>query len=188
MARAGVPTLAEVEYLSWQDLVELLDRGGYVRYDFRTATRLQKLAVVVRERHGGRIGTLRGMPIQEIRAALDALPGWGPITVSAFLREMRGVWPGVDPALGDRAFEAAQHLGLLAGGRDPLARIRAIAADADLDLRDLETGLVRLWIAHHRDLEGCPGGPSCSALQTRVARGTTTPRSFGTDAAPPLAV
>ena len=165
MARAGVPTLAEVESRRWEDLVELLDRGGYVRYDFRTATRLQKLAVVVRGRHGGRIGSLRGKSIHEIRTALDALPGWGPITVSAFLREMRGVWPDVEPALGERAFVAAQHLGLLARARDPLARIRAIASEAEVDVRDLETALIRLWIAHHRDLPRCPGGRACAALQ-----------------------
>jgi len=27
----------------------------------------------------------------ELEAALDALPGWGPVTVGAFLRELRGV-------------------------------------------------------------------------------------------------
>ncbi len=30
----------------------------------------------------------------ELRAALDALPGWGPVTIRLFLRELRGVWPG----------------------------------------------------------------------------------------------
>lgn len=169
MARAGVATLADVESRSWGDLVEILDRGGYVRYDFRTATRLQALAVVVRERHDGRIGTLRGRPIHEIRSALDDLPGWGPVTVSAFLREMRGVWPGLEPALGERALQAAGHLGFLTGGRGPLACVRALAARGDLDVRDLETALVRFWIAHHRDLAGCQGGRSCTAMHRLLA-------------------
>jgi hypothetical protein len=35
------------------DLVDLLDMGGYVRHDFRTATRLQNLAEPVHDRYEG---------------------------------------------------------------------------------------------------------------------------------------
>lgn len=165
MSRAGVRTLADVASREWDDLVALLDRGGYARYDFRTATRLQRLAVVVRELHGGMIGSLRDRSISEIRSALDALPGWGPVTVSLFLREMRGVWPGLDPPLDERTLQAAKHLGLLFATRDPLVRMKAIAREAQLDPRDIESALVRLWIAHHRTLDRCAGGSACAGLR-----------------------
>ena len=39
----------------------------------------------------------------ELRAALDALPGWGPVTVRLFLREPRGVAGSRPPPLDERA-------------------------------------------------------------------------------------
>ncbi|MEV7013013.1 hypothetical protein [Streptosporangium sp. NPDC051022] len=161
MARAGVRTPADVDRRSWDDLVGLLDRGGYVRYDYRTATRLQKLAAVL---HEDGVGTLRGDSLTDTRSALDALPGWGPVTVALFLREMRGVWPGIDPPIDDRAAEAARHIGLLGEGEQPLERLREVAARTRLDLRDLEASLVRLWLAHHREFQRCEGGPRCSGI------------------------
>jgi hypothetical protein len=161
MAQAGVGTLADVEARSWDELVELLDRGGYVRYDYRTATRLQQLAAAL---HGHGIDALRKGTLDQTRAALDALPGWGPVTVSAFLRELRGVWPVVDPPLDDRAAKAAHHAGLAGPSDDPLERLQTVSTQAGLDLRDLEASLVRLWLAHGRQFRGCAGGPHCSVL------------------------
>ncbi|MEV8634800.1 hypothetical protein AB0395_24405 [Streptosporangium sp. NPDC051023] len=159
MARAGVRAPADVDRYSWDDLVDLLDRGGYVRYDYRTATRLQRLAAVLGR---GGVGALRKDRMTDTRAALDALPGWGPMTVTLFLRELRGVWPGVDPPVDDRAAEAARHVGLLGEDDQPLEQLREVATRAGLDLRDLEASLVRLWLAHHREFQRCPGGPRCS--------------------------
>jgi hypothetical protein len=48
--------------------------------------------------------------------ALDVLPGWGPVTIQLFLRELRGAWPGAQPPLDRRAAAAARHLGLPARG------------------------------------------------------------------------
>lgn len=167
LAGAGVARIADVEGRSWDELVALLDAGGYVRYDFRTATRLQLLARTVRERCGGRICALAALrEPAELEAALDALPGWGPTTVRLFLRELRGVWPAAKPPLDERALGAAEHLGLLATPppRDPLATLRRIAGRAGVDLRDLEAALVRLALAHARAYAGCPGGAACPAL------------------------
>lgn len=161
MAQAGVGTLADVQARSWDELVELLDRGGYVRYDYRTATRLQNLAATL---HGRGIDALRKGTLDQTRAALDALPGWGPVTVSLFLRELRGVWPGVDPPLDDRVIKAARHVGLLGARDQPLEGLQAIATQAGLDLRDLEASLVRLWLAHHRHFQRCTGGSRCYEL------------------------
>jgi hypothetical protein len=65
--------------------------------------------------------------------------------VRLFLRELRGVWPGADPPLDERAAQAALALGLPV--RD-VATLRRLAARAELDVRDLEAALVRARISH----------------------------------------
>jgi len=159
LARGGVRTIADAGGRSREELVALLDQGGYVRYDERTASRLLDLAEAVADRHGGRVATLgeRFTDSGELELALDALPGWGPVTVRSFLRELRGVWPGADATLDERAAAAARHLRLPV---TPEA-LRGVATASHLDVRDLEAGLVRLALAH--DLTRCPGGEECLA-------------------------
>lgn len=48
----------------------------------------------------------------ELHRALDVLPGWGTVTIQLFLRELRGVRPGAQPSLDQRAAAGARHLGL----------------------------------------------------------------------------
>ena len=174
LTEAGVTTLAAAGGRTWDELVELLDRAGYVRYDFRTATRLQALARVIRDEHGGRLSSL-GQAVRdpaELEDRLDALPGWGPVTVRLFLRELRGLWPGAEPPLDERALGAAEHLGLLEPrpGSDPLASLRRLAAEAGIDVRDLEAALVRLALAHGRRKGSCPGGAGCHVLERTPGR------------------
>ena len=167
---AGV-TVATARSFTWDDLVELLDRGGYVRYDYKTATRLHLLCDALVDRYGGHVDAIsrRARTSGELEAALDALPGWGPVTVGVFLRELRGVWPLAAPPLDQRAAACAQHLGLVpASARDPLARIRTLADAAGVDPRDLEGALVRGALAHHRGFDACPGGRACLAVGQRA--------------------
>jgi hypothetical protein len=44
--------MAMAAQVPWQRLVDLLDEGNYVRYDFRTATRLQAIAAMLARRTG----------------------------------------------------------------------------------------------------------------------------------------
>ncbi len=163
---AGV-TPAMARAFSWDDLVALLDRGGYTRYDFKTATRLHDLCDVLVERYGGRVCAIPdglGTPA-ELEQALDDLPGWGPVTVGIFLRELRGVWPLAAPALDGRAAACALHLGLVDDrAHYPLGSLRALAGVAGVDPRDLEGALVRLALAHRGGFGACPGGRDCTAL------------------------
>lgn len=161
---AGV-RVADAADVPWARLVALLDAGGYARYDERTATRLQQLGGVLRARYGGLVGAIEeraGTPAG-LESALDALPGWGPVTVGIFLRELRGVWPLADPPLGTAVLAGGRHLRLL-GGRAAAARIEALAHGSGLDRRDLECALVRLTLAHRRSMPDCPGGPRCRVL------------------------
>jgi hypothetical protein len=166
LADAGVRTLANIDAHSWDDLVRLLDAGGYARYDFRTASRLQQLAVEVDARFGGSVCSLRTVvDPNTLESALDALPGWGPTTVRIFLRELRGVWPGAQTLLDERSLRAASHLSI-AMPRQQAAQLdvlRDVSNRAGLDVRDLEAGLVRCALAH-RDMRTCPGDGRCRAL------------------------
>ena len=169
---AGLRRIADAAQFSWDGLVALLDAGGYARYDFRTASRLHALAAAVTEGAGGSVTAFgsRHSSYRELRDALDDLPGWGPITVGLFLRELRTVWPGAVPPLDARAEEAARHLRLYvaAAGRDPLGAIARLSDEAGLDARDVEGGLVRLWLAHRHAMAGCPGGAACTGLAPAV--------------------
>lgn len=166
LARAGINRIVDAGTFEWDALVALLDTGGYTRYDFRTATRLQALGKVIAERHGGDIGGIgrRFTDPAALVAVLDDLPGWGPVTIGLFLRELRGVWPGAQLPLDGRAAEAGHHLRLLTGReRDGLQRITSIAKRAACDERDLEAALVRFSLAHRRT-SNCPGGRHCVVL------------------------
>ena len=144
----------------------MLDAGGYARYDLRTAERLLELCEVIRDRYDGQAAVIgrRFAAYPDLRAALDALPGWGPVTVRLFLRELRGTWLGAGPPLDERAAAAARHLGLTSA-RAGLTGLAGLAATSGLDARDLESGLVRLELAHSRTMARCPGGQACTALR-----------------------
>jgi hypothetical protein len=170
LAAAGLARIGQVRHVPSVDLITMLDAGGYGRYDVRTAIRLLELCEVISERYDGQVAVIgrRFGDYPGLRAALDALPGWGPVTVRLFLRELRGVWPGADPPPDERAVAAADHLGLLATRPDE-ACLAGLAEACGLDVRDLEAGLVRLDLAHRRAMADCPGGRACTALRRPVA-------------------
>ena len=174
LARAGLSSLVDAGAKSFEELVALLDAGGYARYDFRTANRLHALARALEARHGGQIASFgRIVEPAELEAALDALPGWGPVTVRLFLRELRGVWPAADPPVDQRALRAAEHLELLRASESASPRewLRQLAGRAGVDQRDLEASLVRLSLAHGRNAAACANGERCVVLE----RGSSMP-------------
>lgn len=153
LAAAGVRTIADAGRRSWDELVQLLDAGGYGRYDFRTATRLHELAERVAEDHGGSITTIAQEPDPVgVAAKLRALPGWGPTTTAIFLRELRGVWPGVEVSLDQRAVDAARALRIPLGRREDRYwdELADRAAAAGVDPRDVEAALIRRALRRRR--------------------------------------
>jgi endonuclease III len=155
LSGAGINRITDVLSRGWADLVALLDAGGYAHHDERTAVRLHDLARVVLERYGGEVARIgrRFVTPDALVAALDALPGWGAVTIRLFLRELRGVWPGASLPLDPYALGAARRLGLVRGSDldgDGLTRIVAIARRAGCDERDLEAALVRVSLAQRR--------------------------------------
>lgn len=109
----------------WDGLVEILDAGGYVRYDYKTATKLLEIAEMLNERYGGDLNRLHeeARDPRDLELKLTEFKGVGPVTVNIFLRELRGVWQKADPLPGALAVAAARSLGFTKlEGRDDKER------------------------------------------------------------------
>ena len=114
----------------WQRRVDALGRGGYRRYDERTATQLGDGAALVSERWGGDLRRMRKEAdgdVGELRTLLQEVPGLGPAGADIFLREVQRVWPEIAPYLDGKALDGAQRLGL---PKDP-DRIVELAGDTE---------------------------------------------------------
>ena len=138
--RAGWKTPRAVADASWQDLVDALGRGHYVRYDESTATALGEGAHLLLERWHGDLRRLRregGGDPARIRKLLQEFPRIGPVGADIFCREAQGVWPELRPAFDRRALDGAAKNGL---PRDPERLTALVSAD---ELPKLSAALVR---------------------------------------------
>jgi endonuclease III len=101
----------------WERIVEVLDSGGYVRYDFSTATNILESVRLLVERYGGDIDQVheRASNPRDLEGRLMEFRGFGPVAVNIFLRELRGIWSKADPELSSYAKAVASRLGLSAG-------------------------------------------------------------------------
>jgi len=79
---------------SWQELVNMLGEGRYVRYDESTAERLLKLCNKLNSEYGGKLGNMReqSKDRKELEKRLGEFEGIGPKTVEIFMREAEKVW------------------------------------------------------------------------------------------------
>jgi len=95
--KANVLTPKAILEAGWDYLVEILDEGGYVRYDFSTATKLLEISKKLLSEYGNLTKLKESSKNeQELINKLLEFKGVGPVTVNIFLREMRTIWP-VDP-------------------------------------------------------------------------------------------
>ncbi|GAA2769113.1 endonuclease [Streptomyces indiaensis] len=127
---AGLRDPRRMARASWQERVDALGRGGYRRYDERTATQLGDGAELLTERWGGDLRRLRGEAdgkVTELRRLLQEFPGIGPAGADIFLREAQGVWPEAAPYLDAKALQGAERLNL---PTDP-ERLAELAGDTD---------------------------------------------------------
>ncbi|MBT2416378.1 endonuclease [Streptomyces sp. ISL-22] len=112
---AGLRDPRRMADADWQERVDALGRGGYRRYDERTATQLGDAAELLTGRWGGDLRRLRREAdgdVAELRRLLREFPGIGPAGADIFLREVQRVWPEVAPYLDDKALSGARRLGL----------------------------------------------------------------------------
>lgn len=94
----------------WNKLVDLLDQGGYVRYDYKTATKLLEVNQALLENYHGDFNVLHAVAIncRDLeKRIMDLSKGIGRVTTYIFLRELRGKWPKADPPLSPLALTAA---------------------------------------------------------------------------------
>ncbi|MFH9002461.1 endonuclease [Streptomyces afghaniensis] len=144
---AGLRDPRRMAEADWQERVDALGRGGYRRYDERTATQLGDGAELLNERWGGDLRRLRREAdgkVSELRHLLQEFPGMGPAGADIFLREVQGVWPEATPYLDAKALQGAERLKLpkdpgrlveLAGRTDPAVLAAALvraAVDKDV--------------------------------------------------------
>jgi endonuclease III len=151
--KAGIITPESITEAGWDKLVEVLDSGGYVRYDFSTASNLLEIAASLREKYG----SLEGLYIQskdskDLEKRLLEFKGVGPTTVNIFLRELRAVWEKARPQLSPLAKEVAFRLEL---------------GEKEMELPNVESVLVRLNLefCKHRRCPGCPVREECQEAE-----------------------
>ncbi|MFH7859522.1 MAG: hypothetical protein QXR03_00785 [Candidatus Aenigmatarchaeota archaeon] len=96
----------------WDKLVEVLDSGGYVRYDFSTATNILKNLKKLKEEYGGSLEILheKALNSKDLEKKLLEFKGFGPVAVNIFLRELRNIWDKANPKPSKLALEVAKKL------------------------------------------------------------------------------
>jgi hypothetical protein len=129
----------------WDFLVDpIMREGGYVRYDFKTSTKILKICETLIREYNGSLKRLyeRSKDAMDLENRLLNFYGVGPVTVNIFLRELRPYWKKADP--------------------EPLPIVKDIARKLGIDLNQynrksfvftrIEAGLIRL----RRSLEPAP--------------------------------
>lgn len=100
----------------WDGLVEILDEGGYTRYDFKTATKLLEVMGNLNTKYEGSLNKLHDEAADsfDLERRLKKLgKGIGDVTVSIFLRELRGIWRKADPKPTPLIVMAAKKLDII---------------------------------------------------------------------------
>jgi len=115
-AKEGLLSADKILRCGWTGLVRALDRGGYTRYDFKTATKLLGICGALVENYAGDLNKLhtaaKNAPDLEKRVK-ELGKGIGDVTAGIFLREMRGTWAKAEPLPSDLVLIGAKELGLL---------------------------------------------------------------------------
>ncbi len=100
----------------WNGLVQILDEGSYTRYDFKTADKLLDVMGNLNTRYGGSLSKLHedAADSLDLEKRLKELgKGIGDVTVSIFLRDLRGVWHKADSKPTPLVILAAKRLGIV---------------------------------------------------------------------------
>ncbi|KPJ63360.1 MAG: hypothetical protein AMS15_00705 [Planctomycetes bacterium DG_23] len=157
--KEGVLTPEKILATGWDGLVALLDEGGYVRYDFKTATKLLEVMKALKENYGGDLNLLhrKAKDTEDLGKRIKALgKGIGDVTVNIFVRELRGIWKKAEPVPSGLVMDAAEKLGIISSKEDPKQVLRSLKKFwaknrlAGWRFADFEAALVRLGIELRR--------------------------------------
>jgi hypothetical protein len=151
-AARGVITPELILQTGWKGLVAILDAGGYVRYDYKTATKLLDVCASLERDYSGSLDKLHdaAADVRDLQQRIKALgKGISDTTSEIYLRELRGIWVKADPPLSPLALSAAIELGYLTPGTNPeqalagLKKIWVAEAQTTADFAEFESALVR---------------------------------------------
>ena len=152
--RSGIDTAEKIISAGWDRLVKILDDGGYVRYNFSTATKLLNIMEDLKERYGSLEDLYsQSLDTKDLKKKLKEFKGIGAVTTHIFLREMRGIWE-VNPDVPDKVKEIADNLDIdLNVEGERLARI--------------ETALIKLNMRYckRRRCAECPMKEFCREIK-----------------------
>lgn len=149
--KSGITTPEEILDAGWNKLVEVLDSGGYVRYDFSTASRLLEISEILREKYGSIEGLYESAEdSDDLEKKLAEFKGMGPTTINIFLRELRPVWEKANPEISALAKDVAEKLGLSRESTE-----------------SYESALVRIGLEYCKSdrCESCPVREDCSKFK-----------------------
>jgi endonuclease III len=134
-------------------LVEILDEGSYTRYDYKTADKLLAVAGNLTKKYSGSVERVHdaASDVRDLEKRLKDLgKGIGNVTVSIFLRDLRGVWEKADPFPTDLEILASVRLGIVSAGvsaESALKQMKAFWAENNVPRKsfaNFETALLRL--------------------------------------------
>lgn len=109
--RERVVTPEAIIEAGWDRLVQILDNGGYVRYDFSTASNLLEMAKELKKRYRSLENLYReAKDGKELERKLMEFKGVGPTTVNIFLRELKSIWEKANPPVSPLAREVMDRL------------------------------------------------------------------------------
>ena len=129
---AGLTSPEAIVAEGWDRLVEVLDSGGYVRYDFSTASNLiEAMAKLIKDYGSLEELHARAKDSGDLENRLREFKGIGPVAVNIFLRELRSIWGKANPRPSPLASELAKKLGLAA---------------SELEVPGVESVLVRIYL------------------------------------------
>lgn len=87
--KEGLTSPNKILVAGWDKLVEVLDRGHYVRYDFSTATKLLEICKKLKEEYGTVAKLIeQSKNKKDLEKKLLEFKGIGPVTAKIFLREV----------------------------------------------------------------------------------------------------
>lgn len=87
--KAKILTPDEILAAGWDRLVEILDNGRYVRYDFSIATKLLEICKALKERYGTLTRLFKTAKSEkDLKKRLQEFKGIGSTTAEIFLRDL----------------------------------------------------------------------------------------------------
>ncbi|KXB08166.1 hypothetical protein AKJ58_00775 [candidate division MSBL1 archaeon SCGC-AAA385D11] len=149
---AGITTSEKILEAGWDKLVEILDSGGYTRYDFSTASKLLNISRLLEKKYGSLEKLYASAENnKDLEKRFLEFKGIGPTTVNIFLRELRPIWEKADPKVSSPALDV----------------VKKIKLEENRKIKFLESSLVRVNLEYCKSkrCQGCPVRKSCSEFK-----------------------